>query len=110
MTRGLASSGSLAIRAESAGAVLAANLLLSQPSTFGAAVLRMPFLDLFTAMMDPQQELTQHEWEEWGDPRAPGGMQLLQELCPYKVHLLMPSQATIQKDFEEGSSHLCQLV
>ena len=86
LAAGLVSQGCVMLRAFSAGGVLAANLLLSQPSNFGAAVLRMPFLDLFTAMMDPEQALTQHEWEEWGDPRENGGITLLQSICPYKVN------------------------
>lgn len=35
---------------------------------FGAAVLRVPFVDALTALCDPELPLTQHEYEEWGDP------------------------------------------
>ena len=81
----MAGKGKLALHGTSAGGLLATNLFLSDPELFGALVLRMPFLDLFTAMMDPNAVLTQHEWDEWGDPRQPGGVKLLQELCPYQV-------------------------
>ena len=63
--------------------MIAGALLASRPETFGAAALRMPFLDLFTAAMEPSLALTEHEWDEWGDPRDPGGVELLRELCPY---------------------------
>lgn len=88
VANGLAGQGAVMLRAFSAGGVLAANLLLSQPSAFGAVALRMPFLDLFTAMMDPEQALTQHEWAEWGDPRVQGSVALLQKICPYQVLLI----------------------
>jgi protease II len=90
LAQGHATSGSVALQAVSAGGVLAANLLQSRPEDFGGAVLRMPFLDLFTAMTDPSQALTQHEWDEWGHPEQPGGLELLRTLCPYQVWSVGP--------------------
>lgn len=73
------------LKCVSAGAVLGAKTLLAQPSAFGAAVLRMPFLDVFTTMMDSLQSMTHHEWDEWGNPNEDGGVDLLKSICPYQV-------------------------
>lgn len=83
--KGYAKSGQICLHATSAGAILSANLFLEDPSKFGALVLRMPFLDLFTALMDPEAQLAQHEWDEFGNPNDANGIQLLEKLCPYQV-------------------------
>ena len=41
-----------------------------QPDCIGAAVLRVPFVDVLTAMTRPDLPLTEHEYDEWGDVRA----------------------------------------
>lgn len=87
LSQGLATRGHLALQTASAGGVLGALLLQGRPEDFGAAALRMPFLDLFTVMTDPSHSLTQHEWDEWGNPNEPGGSYLLWDLCPYAVSL-----------------------
>ena len=39
-----------------------------RPDLFTAAVLRVPFSDALTCMVDPIIPLTVHERDEWGDP------------------------------------------
>ncbi len=43
---------------------------LRRPDAIAAAVLRAPFVDLLTAMTQPELSLTAHEYGEWGDVRA----------------------------------------
>ena len=76
--------GRIALYASSAGGVLAGNVLNKRPASFGAAVLRLPFLDVFTAMTDPNLPLSRHEMDEWGNPEMEGGMELLRSICPYQ--------------------------
>ncbi len=39
-----------------------------RPDLFGALVLKVPFLDITTTMLDTSLPLTLHEYDEWGDP------------------------------------------
>ena len=39
-----------------------------RPDLLRAMVLRSPFLDVLTSMIQPNLPLTIHEYEEWGDP------------------------------------------
>jgi hypothetical protein len=39
------------------------------PSLFSGIVLRNAFLDPWGTMLDPSMPLTEHEYDEWGDPR-----------------------------------------
>ena len=41
-----------------------------RPDLFAAAVLRVPFSDALTCMVDPNSPLTAHERDEWGDPAS----------------------------------------
>ena len=38
-----------------------------RPEAVAAAVLRVPFVDVLTAMTQPELPLTAHEYGEWGD-------------------------------------------
>lgn len=69
---GLTSRGRIALEALSAGGVTAGAFLNHNPSGVGAALLEAPFVDVLTAMCRPDLPLTMHEYEEWGDPSAPG--------------------------------------
>ena len=46
------------------------------------AVLHAPLLDLMGVMSCHDGPLTQHEYPEWGDPRLPQEMTVLQLTCP----------------------------
>ena len=73
-----------------------------RPGLFGAAVLRVPFLDMLTSMTDPALPLTVHEYGEWGDPGQRGGtdggerpvLSLMQRLCPYHNLVTAAGHAT----------------
>lgn len=42
-----------------------------RPQDLLAAILRVPFVDMFTCMTRPELPLTVHEYGEWGDPSDP---------------------------------------
>lgn len=39
-----------------------------RPELFGAMIMKVPFVDVITAMVDSSLPLTLHEYDEWGDP------------------------------------------
>lgn len=45
----------------------------AHPELVRAAVLRVAYLDVLTTMSDPSLPLTEHEVDEWGDPRREPG-------------------------------------
>ena len=82
---GYSSEGRTALEASSAGALTAAALLNARPASFGAALLRVPFVDLLSAMTRPELPLTVHECDEWGDPLADDKvLDAMLALCPYQ--------------------------
>ena len=58
----------LAIRGGSAGGLLVGATLNLDPTLFGAVVAEVPFVDVINTMIDTTQQLTQIEWDEWGNP------------------------------------------
>lgn len=46
-----------------------------RPGDLLAAILRVPFVDLFTCMTRPELPLTVHEYGEWGNPTDPKVLQ-----------------------------------
>ncbi len=79
------SKGLVALEAASAGGLPAAALINRRPDCIGAAVLRVPFVDVLTAMQDPSLPLTVHEYDEFGNPAADKEtLQSLRALCPYQ--------------------------
>lgn len=42
-----------------------------RPQDLLAAILRVPFVDMFTCMTRPELPLTVHEYGEWGNPADP---------------------------------------
>ncbi|KAI8902039.1 prolyl oligopeptidase family-domain-containing protein [Globomyces pollinis-pini] len=52
----------------SAGALIFGVVKNRKPDLFKALVLRVPYLDVVTGMMDPNHPLTVSEYGEWGDP------------------------------------------
>lgn len=81
--QGYSREGRIGIEATSAGAVAAGGALNVCPRYFGAAVLESPFVDVLSTMCDPDLPLTQHEYDEFGDPSTQEGFKGLQEICPY---------------------------
>ncbi len=66
--RGLTTPAQLGIRGGSAGGLLVAAALNLKPESFGAVVAEVPFVDVVNTMIDTSQQLTQIEWDEWGNP------------------------------------------
>ncbi|MBI4594716.1 MAG: prolyl oligopeptidase family serine peptidase, partial [Candidatus Rokubacteria bacterium] len=50
---------------------------------FGAAVLRVPFVDVINTMLDESLPLTVGEFEEWGNPKVPEHYEYMKAYCPY---------------------------
>jgi protease II len=82
--KGVTKEGLVAVEASSAGAVAAAGAMNARPGVFGAALLESPFVDVVSAMIDPDLPLTQHEYDEFGDPRDVEALAALRTLCPYQ--------------------------
>lgn len=61
----------VALEAHSAGGLAAGALLNRRPNALGAALLEAPFVDVLSAMCQPDLPLTRHEYEEFGDPGDP---------------------------------------
>jgi len=54
-----------------------------RPELFGAAVLRVPFVDVINTMLDESLPLTVGEFEEWGNPKIPEPYEYMKSYCPY---------------------------
>lgn len=54
-----------------------------RPELFRAAILRVPFVDVVTAILDPSLPLTVHEYDEWGNPEDPGVLDYIRSYDPY---------------------------
>ena len=58
----------LCIQGGSAGGLLMGAVLNSRPKLFGAAIARVPFVDIISTMLDETLPLTVIEYDEWGNP------------------------------------------
>lgn len=66
----LTSSNTLAAMGTSAGGLLVGAMAQMRPDLFKALVLRVPFVDPLSSMLNPDLPLTQIEYPEWGNPSA----------------------------------------
>ena len=73
----------LVIEGGSAGGLLIGAVLNMRPDLCTAAVLRVPFVDVITTMLDPSLPLTVGEFEEWGNPGLREHYAYLKSYCPY---------------------------
>jgi oligopeptidase B len=80
--RGLTAPSRLAISGGSAGGLLVAAALNARPDLFGAALLRVPFVDVVQTMLDPSLPLTVTEFEEWGNPALPEELERMLSWSP----------------------------
>lgn len=62
------SSDKLVVEGGSAGGLLIANCINMNPSLYNIAILRVPFVDCLTTMLDSNAPLTIGEYNEWGNP------------------------------------------
>ncbi|KAL3150348.1 hypothetical protein ABBQ32_000191 [Trebouxia sp. C0010 RCD-2024] len=82
--KGYTRKGLVALQGTSAGGLLVAALLNRRPQDLLAAILRVPFVDMFTCMTRPELPLTVHEYGEWGNPADPKVLLQMRKLCPYQ--------------------------
>ncbi|MGD0577564.1 MAG: S9 family peptidase [Bryobacteraceae bacterium] len=80
---GYTSSRNLAIMGGSAGGLLIGAVLNLRPDLFGAAIAKVPFVDVLNTMSDATLPLTIGEYEEWGNPEEPGIHRLIHAYSPY---------------------------
>jgi oligopeptidase B len=72
-----------AVGASAGGVVLGASLNVFGRSLIGgAAILRVPFVDLFETLKNPNLPLSSHETDEWGDVASPLGAPFVESISP----------------------------
>jgi oligopeptidase B len=80
---GYTSADRLAVEGGSAGGLLVGAVLNARPELFRAAVLRVPFVDVISTMLDESLPLTVGEFEEWGNPKVREHYEYMKTYCPY---------------------------
>jgi oligopeptidase B len=80
---GYTSPARLVIEGGSAGGLLMGAVLNMRPDCAAAAVLRVPFVDVITTMLDESLPLTVGEFEEWGNPKIREQYEYMKSYCPY---------------------------
>ena len=73
----------LVIEGGSAGGLLIGAVLNMRPDVCAAAVLRVPFVDVISTMLDESLPLTVGEFEEWGNPKLRAQYDYMKSYCPY---------------------------
>lgn len=73
----------LILEGGSAGGLLIAAVLNLAPEIAGAAILKVPFVDVINTMLDASLPLTVAEYEEWGNPELAAQYAILRAYCPY---------------------------
>ena len=69
----------------SAGGLLVGAMLHLRPDLFKALVLRVPFVDPLSSMLNPELPLTQIEYPEWGNPtKDQEAYDLISSYSPYE--------------------------
>ncbi|WP_406268995.1 S9 family peptidase [Actinacidiphila glaucinigra] len=82
---GWTSAGRIIARGRSAGGLLVGAVVNTAPELFAGVVAEAPFVDPLTTMLDPSQQLTPAEWEEWGDPLTdPEAYHCIKSYAPYE--------------------------
>jgi oligopeptidase B len=97
VTRGYTSSDRLVIEGGSAGGLLIGAVLNARPDLCAAAVLRVPFVDVITTMLDGSLPLTVGEFEEWGNPEIREQYEVMKSYCPYSNLAARPYPALLVK-------------
>jgi oligopeptidase B len=87
----------LVIEGGSAGGLLVGAVLNMRPDLFGAALLRVPFVDVINTMLDESLPLTVGEFEEWGNPKIREHYEYMKTYCPYTNLRPQPYPAILVK-------------
>jgi len=72
----------LCAASSSAGALIMGVMANEYPDMFKALVFQYPFLDVLTAMQNPEGALTMHEYEEWGNVSDPAVLDYIRSYSP----------------------------
>jgi oligopeptidase B len=80
---GFTNSKRLGIMGGSAGGLLMGAVLNLRPDLFGAAIAKVPFVDVLSTMSDATLPLTVGEYEEWGNPEQPEHYARIRTYSPY---------------------------
>ncbi len=107
----------LAIEGGSAGGLLIAVTLNLRPDLCKAAVLKVPFVDAITTMLDESIPLTVQEFQQWGNPKVKAEYDYLKKYCPYTnlktaaypSMLVMTSLNDSQVLFHEPTKYVAKL-
>ncbi len=84
VAQGYTTPSRLAIHGGSAGGLLVSAVLNMRPDLFGAALARVPFTNVITAMLDPNLPLTVIEYEQWGNPNDAQAFEYMLSYSPYE--------------------------
>ncbi|CAG8617836.1 1270_t:CDS:10 [Paraglomus brasilianum] len=82
----------------SAGGLALGSVLNARPDLFRAVILRVPFLDPLSSMLNPSIPLTRLEYDEWGNPKeSEAAYRYIESYAPYDnipYHLTTPNNVT----------------
>jgi oligopeptidase B len=107
----------LAIEGASAGGLLIGATLNLRPDLCKVAVLKVPFVDAVTTMLDESIPLTVQEFQQWGNPKVRAEYDYLKKYCPYTnmkkadypAMLVMTSLNDSQVLFHEPTKYVAKL-
>ena len=77
------SASKLCVQGGSAGGLLMGAVVNARPKLFGAAISRVPFVDIVSTMLDETLPLTVIEYDEWGNPNDKDVFDRLLSYSPY---------------------------
>jgi len=80
---GFTNPSKLGIMGGSAGGLLMGAVLNLRPNLFGAAIAKVPFVDVLSTMSDSTLPLTIGEYEEWGNPEQLEHYRRIRAYSPY---------------------------
>ena len=83
IAQGYTAADRLVIEGGSAGGLLMGAVLNLRPDLCRGALLRVPFVDVITTMLDESLPLTVGEFEEWGNPKIRAHYEYMKTYCPY---------------------------
>ncbi|KAL0074644.1 prolyl oligopeptidase family-domain-containing protein [Phycomyces blakesleeanus] len=93
----------LAAIGTSAGGLLVGSVLHMRPDLFRALVLRVPFVDPLSAMLNPDLPLTQVEYPEWGNPtKDKEAYECIQAYSPYENIKALSNATSLPAVFVTG--------
>ncbi|KAK9765805.1 hypothetical protein K7432_005564 [Basidiobolus ranarum] len=84
INEGYSTPGLMTAIAASAGGLVLGTVLNRRPDLFRAMILRVPFVDPLSCMLNPNLPLTQVEYTEWGNPLDTARVyEYLSDYAPY---------------------------